>query len=101
MLLAEDSSIARAALLLSYPLHPPKQPEKLRTAHWPSLRTPCLFVHGTADPFASVSELTDAMQMIPARHSLSEIHGAGHELNRGKLDINAQVLQPLQGILEA
>ncbi len=51
MLEAEDPELAQRLLLLSYPLHPPRKPEQLRTAHFPNLRTPALFVHGDADPF--------------------------------------------------
>src|SRR5688572_26607661 len=40
MLLAEDASAADGLLLLSYPLHPPKQPEKQRIQHLPKLYTP-------------------------------------------------------------
>src|SRR6266478_2202291 len=44
MLAAEDPAVARALLLLSYPLHPPEKPHQLRTAHLPKLRIPALFV---------------------------------------------------------
>ena len=53
MLAAEKPGLVDALLLLSYPLHPPRKPEQLRTAHFPSLRTPVLFVHGARDPFGS------------------------------------------------
>jgi predicted alpha/beta-hydrolase family hydrolase len=33
MLAASDPALADALLLLSYPLHPPKAPDQLRTAH--------------------------------------------------------------------
>ena len=99
MLLAEHPSVADALCLLSYPLHPPKQPEKLRTAHWPNLKTPALFVHGTADPFGAVSELEEALLNLTAPHRLSIVPGAGHDLLRGKLDAGL-VIQPLKGILD-
>ena len=51
MLAAEEPGVAEALLLLSYPLHPPNKPAQLRTAHFPQLRTPALFVSGTKDPF--------------------------------------------------
>jgi hypothetical protein len=57
MLAAEQPGVADALLLLSYPLHPPKKPQQLRTAHFPDWRTPALFVQGTRDPFASIEEL--------------------------------------------
>ena len=82
MVAAERPDLAAALLLLSYPLHPPKQPEKKRTAFFPDLRIPALFVHGTQDPFASPEELRDAMALIPARTDLLAVEGAGHDLAR-------------------
>jgi uncharacterized protein len=67
-------------LLLSYPLHPPQRPTELRTAHFPALHTPALFVSGTRDGFGSIDELTAAMKLIPAQTELLPITGAGHEL---------------------
>jgi uncharacterized protein len=69
-----------ALLLLSYPLHPPKRPTELRTVHFPDLRTPALFVHGTRDGFGSIEEMTAALKLIPARTEMLLIEGAGHEL---------------------
>jgi len=82
MLLAEDPTVADALLLLSYPLHPPDKPQQLRTAHFPSLRTPTLFVHGTKDPFATIAELRDAIAAIPATPQLIEVLNAGHDLRK-------------------
>jgi hypothetical protein len=86
LLAAEDPSVADALLLLSYPLHPPNQPAKLRTAHFPQLRVPAIFVHGVADPFATSAELAAAVAAIPAATRTVEIAGAGHDLKRGRLD---------------
>ena len=86
MLAAAEPGLVEGLLLLSYPLHPPKQPEKLRTAHFPSLRTAALFVHGTRDGFGSVDELTNALKIIPARTELLAITGAGHELLAKKIE---------------
>lgn len=80
ILASEQPGIAHAILALSYPLHPPRRPSELRTAHLPALRTPVLFVHGSRDPFGSVEELRNALSLIPARTRLAEIAGAGHEL---------------------
>ncbi len=80
ILAAEHPRLVRALLLLSYPLHPPQKREQLRTAHFPSLRTPALFVHGTRDPFGSIEEMRDALRRIPARTELVEVDGAGHAL---------------------
>ena len=81
MAAAEDPRIADALLLLSYPLHPPRKPQELRTAHFPKLETPALFVHGTRDPFGSIGEMRSALAAIPAHHELVEVEGAPHGLS--------------------
>jgi predicted alpha/beta-hydrolase family hydrolase len=85
ILCAAEPDLVSGLLLLSYPLHPPRKPEQLRTQHLPNLRTPSLFVHGTRDPFGSVEEVERALQLIPARKELVEVEGAGHDLGfKGK-----------------
>jgi uncharacterized protein len=91
LLAAEESELAVGLLLLSYPLHPPQKPEQLRVQHFPKLRTPALFVHGTADPFGSIVELRQAMGMIFAPTQLIVIEGARHDLGRGRFDPTATV----------
>jgi uncharacterized protein len=80
MLAADQPGLVHGLLLLSYPLHPPQKPDELRTAHFPRLQTPALFVSGTCDGFGSVDELESALQLIPARTELLTVTGAGHEL---------------------
>jgi predicted alpha/beta-hydrolase family hydrolase len=82
MLAAEDPSVAEALLLLSYPLHPPARPAALRTGHFPGLRVPTLFVHGTRDPFGSIDEVRAALTLIPGPTRLHVVEGAGHDLGR-------------------
>ena len=85
MLCAEEPDLVAGLLLLSYPLHPPRKPEQLRTQHFPNLRTPSLFVHGTRDPFGSIEEVKAALKLIPARAELLQVEGAGHDLGfKGK-----------------
>jgi hypothetical protein len=100
MLLAEDPAVALGLLLLSYPLHPPKQPTKLRTAHFPGLQTPALFVQGTADPFGSPEELKQALETVPGPHSLSLVGGAEHDLRKGQFDIAQHVVAPFLSLLD-
>jgi predicted alpha/beta-hydrolase family hydrolase len=88
MLAAAEPGLVAGLLLLSYPLHPPKKPEQLRTQHFPSLRTPGVFVHGAADPFGSIAEMKQALSLIPARTQLLTIEGAGHDLKGGRFDPN-------------
>jgi uncharacterized protein len=80
MLAAEEPLIADRLLLLSYPLHPPQRPGELRTAHFPRLRVPALFVHGTRDGFGSIDELASALALIDAPTELLPVEGAGHEI---------------------
>ena len=80
MLAAREPGLAEALLLLSYPLHPPRKPEQMRTQHFANLRTPALFVSGVRDGFGSVEELEAALRLIPARTRLLPIQSAGHEL---------------------
>jgi predicted alpha/beta-hydrolase family hydrolase len=80
MLAASDPGVTDALLLLSYPLHPPKNPAEPRTVHFPNLRTSTLFVHGTRDGFGSIEEMQAAISQIPARVDLFPIEDAGHEL---------------------
>jgi uncharacterized protein len=80
MLAAGEPGLADSLLLLSYPLHPPQKPGELRTAHFPRLQIPALFIHGTRDGFGSIEELTSALKLIPARTELLSVTGAGHEL---------------------
>lgn len=84
ILSAAEPDLVGRLLLLSYPLHPPRRPDELRTGHFPDLKTPALFVHGTRDGFGSIDELIAALTLIPARTELLPIAGAGHELANKK-----------------
>jgi predicted alpha/beta-hydrolase family hydrolase len=97
MLAATNPHLAAALLLLSYPLHPPKQPENKRTAFFPDLRLPTLFVHGTQDPFASLEELRQAMALIPGPTDLLPVEGAGHSLARAA-DLSVELIERLEQV---
>jgi predicted alpha/beta-hydrolase family hydrolase len=97
---AHSASDISGLLLLSYPLHPPKKPEQLRTQHFFHLQTPALFVEGTRDPFGAIPELEQALKLIPAKTKLMSVEGAGHDLGfkgkSGKKDLTADVLAEFQ-----
>ncbi len=99
MLVAEDPAVADVLLLFSYPLHPPRDPDNLRTEHLPKIRTPALFVHGSKDPFGSIEEMQAAVRLLSGPVVLSEVARAAHDLAGGKFDISALVLKPLTGLL--
>ena len=84
MLAANEPGLVPALLLLSYPLHPPKKREEMRTAHFPSLQTPAMFVSGIRDGFGTIEEIRGALKLIPARTELLAIERAGHELMTAK-----------------
>jgi hypothetical protein len=55
--LAAAGDPAAGLVCLGYPLHPPKQPEKLRVAHLPNLKLPTLVLQGKRDEFGSPDDL--------------------------------------------
>ena len=69
-----------ALVCICYPLHPPKQPEKLRTDHLPRVNVETLFVSGTRDEFGTVDELENATATIGGSVTHSWIQDARHDL---------------------
>lgn len=51
-------------VLLSYPLHPPGRPDRLRVDHLPDVTVPVLAVSGQRDPFGSPEELTTHLATV-------------------------------------
>jgi uncharacterized protein len=103
MLAANEPGLVERLLLLSYPLHPPKRPDELRTKHFPHLQTPALFIHGTGDGFGSIAEMEEALKLIPARTELSAIAGARHELmtTRNRAAFSEEVIQSFISFVRA
>jgi uncharacterized protein len=81
MLLAEAPSVAQGLVLLSYPLHAPATPHRLRTEHLPAVRVPTLFVHGDRDPFGTPDEIEAARTLIPAPTALVVLPRTAHALH--------------------
>lgn len=77
---ADDPLEARGLVLISYPLHPPGKPDSLRVEHLPRLTVPCLFVHGTRDPFGSPEELQHWTATIPGPVTHHWVDNRGHDL---------------------
>jgi uncharacterized protein len=74
-----DGLPAQALVLLSYPLHPPGKPEKLRIDHLPAVAVRTLVVSGTKDPFGTPDELVHHLAAIAAPVTHVWVDGAGHE----------------------
>jgi predicted alpha/beta-hydrolase family hydrolase len=74
-----DGLPARALLLLSYPLHPPGKPDRLRVEHFGAITRPCLFVSGDRDPFGSPDEFASHVGTIGATVDTVWLPGDGHD----------------------
>lgn len=97
--MAVAEGLAAAGLVLvAYPLHPPGRPERLRVAHLGALRVPCLFVSGTADPFATPAELEAATAAIPGRVTHVWIDGGRHELKGADEEVARVVATWVRGL---
>ena len=84
-----SGAVAAGLVFLSYPLHPPGRPDRLRAAHLPKIGIPMLFLHGTRDAFADPTLLRRVLQGLPTA-TLHDIEGADHGLtvrNRPAADV--------------
>ena len=71
-------------VFLGYPLHPPGKPQKQRTAHFPQIAVPSLFIQGTRDALCDLELLRKALLQIPARTDLHLVDGGDHSFARPK-----------------
>ena len=55
-MVADDAAVC-GVVCLGYPFHPPGNPEKTRTKHLETIRTPTLILQGTRDSFGSPEEV--------------------------------------------
>jgi uncharacterized protein len=85
MAAAEGLGVA-ALVLISYPLHPAQAPDRLRTAHFPDLHVPCLFVSGRRDALGSPDELERETSAIPGPVTLVFVDG-DHSLRRRDAEV--------------
>jgi hypothetical protein len=91
MAVAEGLEVA-ALVLISYPLHPPGRSDRLRTAHFPDLHLPCLFVSGRRDAFGAPSELEVETMAIPGPVTLVFVDG-DHSLRKRDAEV-ADIVAP-------
>ena len=78
---------AAALVLVSYPLHPPGRPERLRTEHFETIRVPCLFLSGDRDAFGTPDELRSATASIPGPVEHVWLEGGDHGLRRRDAEV--------------
>ena len=70
---------ASGLVLLSYPLHPPGKPDRLRVDHFGAITVPTLFVNGDRDPFGTPDELDEHLGAIPAATTVHWLEGQRHD----------------------
>ncbi len=81
MAAAEGLDLA-GLVLLSYPLHPPGKPDKLRVDHWPELTAPCLFVSGDNDQFGRPEEFDAHLGSLAGPATTLWLDGGAHDPKR-------------------
>ncbi len=63
---AVSEGLAAAGLvLLSYPLHPPGKPDRLRVDHFGAVGCPVLLIQGRRDPFGTPDEFAAHLPALP------------------------------------
>ena len=91
--MAVAEGLAAAGLvLISYPLHPPGRPDKMRTDHFGDIAVPCLFVSGTRDAFGSVDEMSEATAKIRGRVTHVWIEAKDHGLRGADASVSEAVV---------
>ena len=88
---------AAGLVLLSYPLHPPGKPEKLRTEHFGDITVPVLFVSGDKDPFGKPDEFAEHIAAIPGPVTQVWLKG-GHDPRNADDAIADAVVDWLAGL---
>lgn len=101
--IAADGFDMNGLLFLSYPLHPPGKPDRIRDAHLRSVGVPMLFVQGTRDPFAPPDLLEQTIGSLPAATHVA-VEGGDHSLRvrgRSPAEICAQVTDAVAAFIAA
>jgi predicted alpha/beta-hydrolase family hydrolase len=93
-----DGLPAAGLALISYPLHPPGRPDRLRIEHLPALAVPCLFVSGTRDAFGTPAELERHTAAIAGAVTHVWIDGKGHDLKGADEEVAAAVADWAHGL---
>ena len=70
---------AAGLVLLSYPLHPPGKPDRLRVDHFGGIGVPTLFVNGDRDPFGAPEEFAAHIGAIGGAVTVHWLEGQRHD----------------------
>jgi len=77
---AEGDDRIKGLVFLGYPLHPPGQPQKLRTDHWPSIKVPMLFMQGTRDSLGTPDEIKPILKKLKVQAEMYVVDTGDHSL---------------------
>ncbi len=87
----------RGLIFLGFPLHPPKRPSASRAQHLSQVHVPMLFLQGTRDALADLSQLNSLAERLGPRASLFLLSDADHSFHvparNGRSD--AQILDEM------
>jgi predicted alpha/beta-hydrolase family hydrolase len=91
----------RGLVLISYPLHPPGRPDRLRVEHFGEIDVPTLFISGDRDTFGSPDELRAWSATLPLRAKVRHlfVEGKGHDLAGSDHTIAGAVVDFLERVL--
>jgi predicted alpha/beta-hydrolase family hydrolase len=93
-----DGLRAAALVLISYPLHPPGKPDRLRVDHFGAIAVPCLFVSGTKDPFGAPEELERHTKELRGPVTHVWVEGGGHDFKRHDDEVAGTISDWLHGL---
>jgi predicted alpha/beta-hydrolase family hydrolase len=83
---------AAGLVLISYPLHPPGKPDRLRVEHFAQIDVPVLFVSGERDPFGTPDEFAQHVGAIAGPVTQVWVPG-GHDPKRSDTLVVAAVVE--------
>ncbi|HVM13660.1 MAG TPA: alpha/beta fold hydrolase [Egibacteraceae bacterium] len=86
--LAAQGEPCAGLVLLAYPLHAARRPDRLRTGHWGDLRVPVLFLQGDRDPLCDLDllERERAARLADTDARVHVVAGADHAFAVRKKD---------------
>ena len=89
-------------LLLAYPLHPARQPERLRDAHLSRIGVPVLCVNGTRDALCRRDLMEKTLAGLSGDWTMHWLEGADHSFRVTKASgrTDADVLSEIGGAVE-
>lgn len=93
---AEGLAVA-GLMLLSYPLHPPGKPDKLRVDHFEAIEVPTMFISGLKDPFGTPDEFAEHVARITGPTEMAWVTGSHSPKGTAEAEVVGLVRTALLG----